>query len=334
MRRPSEMPVSVGPIPSWRSRRSRRRSSSRATTMATLERRSSVASCIQRTASVIGPVRFVRTSSSRVRSDGPCSQPTTSRPTTWSRWRSSTSRWCVVGRPTDTTRCHSSGSTTSMATASTRSSRIRSWASEASRSSLPEPTWSTTRCTRASGIVSRSVDEPVDEAVDVPPGRFERQCDRSRRGDQEPRRTGSSDELAEAGDEHRVDDEDARRQGDPLDGAVHGSLPAAGRTANELQRDAGHEQRHGGHEQQWRHDVAARQPPARQVGGVEHDGEPGDHRSGSQPCRQRVTTRALFPPPAHDDCGGRDGGRDAEHPGGDGRDLAPDRRAPRDDHHE
>ena len=32
-----------------------------------------------------------------------------------------------------------------------RSSRIRSWAGGTSRSSLPEPTWSTTRCTRARG---------------------------------------------------------------------------------------------------------------------------------------------------------------------------------------
>ena len=86
--------------------------------------------------------------------------------------------------------------------------------------------------------------------------------------------------------------------GDPLDGPMDGPLPAAGRMADELHRDAGHEQRHGGDVQhRLGGDVAARQAQLLGAGGVGHDGEPGDDGPGGQPRRQRVTTRAVLPPP-------------------------------------
>ena len=87
MRSPSDTPVSAGPRPSWRSRRSRRRSSSRADTIghARAAQVGGQAHPADGEAERAGELRR-GSRSSRSRSDGPSSQPTTRRPTTSPRW--------------------------------------------------------------------------------------------------------------------------------------------------------------------------------------------------------------------------------------------------------
>ena len=156
VRRPSETPVSAGPSPSCRSRRSRRRSSSRADRTATLERRRSAARRTQLTASASGRGQLLedglvaRSQRGRV---GPADdQPADDLVVVAQQELPSVPALArVVGGSEVAARSHPSGPATSMATASSRISRPRLAARAGSRSSSSSTvlTWPMTWRTRA-----------------------------------------------------------------------------------------------------------------------------------------------------------------------------------------
>ena len=225
---PSDTPVNAGPSPSWRSRRKRRRSSSRADTMETLDRRSSAARRTHPTARPSGPASSASTRSSRARSDGPCSQPTTSRPTTSSRCCSSTTRSYVVAGPLAASRRQPSGVRTSIATASRRSSRCRladerrqQFVAGIGADMVDDAAHDFQR------VVAGTPHQPVDGVPDTSPGRFGEDGDDAGRRHEQPGRAIAADEPAETGDDAGVHDDDGARERQPADDVVSDAVEAS-----------------------------------------------------------------------------------------------------------
>ena len=220
VRNPSDTPVRAGPSPSWRSRRNRRRSSSRADTIARLDRRRSAARRTQPTARLERSDQLVEDLPVAL-AQGRAVDPSDDEPADDLAPMAQV-ELAVVGRQrTAGRRALPSAGHAQVDGHGVEAQLVLQAGGERRQQAV---TWVGAQLVDdalhdGEGIVARAVDETVDQPAEVVAGGLEGEGDGSGGGDEEPRRSAAPEHPAEAGDDGGVEDDDPAGEDRPLDDA-------------------------------------------------------------------------------------------------------------------